>query len=159
MNDLAQMLSILQPYLVYMVAVTVSLCVLLLLWVWFLAAQLKQQQRALVKLHSEQQSTLATLNAVETAHKTITQSLYPLQDNAQTALDIIAELEGLIVNVRLEQDELIAQDPQVKLYQKAAKMIREGASIDDLMEACELPRAEAELMYNMQQSEVNEQNV
>jgi septal ring factor EnvC (AmiA/AmiB activator) len=143
-----------------MVMVAVFLSVLLVIWVWLLAAQLKQQQRALVKLHSEQQSTLATLNAVETAHKSIKLSLYPLQDNAQVALDKIAELESLIVNVRLEQDELIAQDPQVKLYQKAAKMIREGASLEELMEACDLPRAEAELMFSMQegvQGQVSEQ--
>ncbi|MED5526662.1 MAG: DUF2802 domain-containing protein [Pseudomonadota bacterium] len=47
------------------------------------------------------------------------------------------------------QDELKSVDPQSKLYSRAAKMVALGADIDELMRECELPRAEAELLFNL----------
>ena len=47
--------------------------------------------------------------------------------------------------------QLEQQEPEVKLYQRAAKLVEQGASVDDLMQACDLPRAEAELMLAMHQ--------
>ncbi len=45
--------------------------------------------------------------------------------------------------------QLEQQEPEIKLYQRAAKLVEQGASVDDLMQACDLPRAEAELMLAM----------
>lgn len=45
--------------------------------------------------------------------------------------------------------EVAEQDPASKFYQRAAKLVRQGASLEEVMEACELPRAEAELVFSL----------
>ena len=32
------------------------------------------------------------------------------------------------------------------LYQRAAELVKQGASIEEIMEACDIPRAEAEML-------------
>ncbi|EKE75393.1 DUF2802 domain-containing protein [Gallaecimonas xiamenensis] len=58
-------------------------------------------------------------------------------------------LAGDVERLQGTQDELKNVDPQSKLYSRAAKMVSLGADIDELMRECELPRAEAELLYNL----------
>ncbi len=38
------------------------------------------------------------------------------------------------------------QDPSLRLYQRAAELVKQGASIDEIIEACDIPRAEAEML-------------
>lgn len=54
----------------------------------------------------------------------------------------ISQIEG---SVR----ELQAEDPQVKLYRKAASMASQGASADDIAEECDLPLAEASVLVSL----------
>ena len=42
--------------------------------------------------------------------------------------------------------ELKLQDPSLRLYQRAADLVKQGASIDEIIEACDIPRAEAEML-------------
>jgi len=49
-----------------------------------------------------------------------------------------------------EQLQMIqSQAPENRLYTRAQKMVALGADVEELMEACELPRAEAELIFAM----------
>ncbi|WP_417359987.1 DUF2802 domain-containing protein [Gallaecimonas pentaromativorans] len=63
----------------------------------------------------------------------------------QRLLSLAADVERM----QGAQDELKSVDPQSKLYSRAAKMVALGADIDELMRECELPRAEAELLFNL----------
>ncbi|WP_414830166.1 DUF2802 domain-containing protein [Alteromonas sp. H39] len=45
--------------------------------------------------------------------------------------------------------EVKQQDPAMRLYQRAAEMAKSGASIDEIMQACDIPPAEAELLVSM----------
>ena len=47
------------------------------------------------------------------------------------------------------QQSIVEMDPTVKLYNKAAKLIEDGADLKDLVDECGLPRAEAELLMNI----------
>jgi hypothetical protein len=38
------------------------------------------------------------------------------------------------------------QDPSLRLYQRAADLVKQGASIEEIMDACDIPRAEAEML-------------
>ncbi|WP_341501671.1 DUF2802 domain-containing protein [Gallaecimonas sp. GXIMD4217] len=58
-------------------------------------------------------------------------------------------MAGEVEHLKGAQDELVHHDPQSKLYSRAAKMVALGADVDELMRECELPRAEAELLYNL----------
>ncbi|WKE66765.1 DUF2802 domain-containing protein [Gallaecimonas kandeliae] len=63
----------------------------------------------------------------------------------QRLLALAADVEHL----QGAQDELKSIDPEGKLYSRAAKMVALGADVEELMRECELPRAEAELLYNL----------
>ncbi|WP_421133923.1 DUF2802 domain-containing protein [Alteromonas sp. A079] len=38
------------------------------------------------------------------------------------------------------------QDPSLRLYQRAADLVKQGATIEEIMDACDIPRAEAEML-------------
>lgn len=46
-------------------------------------------------------------------------------------------------------DETHLQDPQAKLYSRAMKMVDLGADVEELIQECELPKAEAELLLRL----------
>ena len=61
----------------------------------------------------------------------------------------IQQLESLIRKVQENQQNIVAQAPEHRLYTRATKMVELGASIEELMAECELPQAEAELLLNL----------
>ncbi len=48
-----------------------------------------------------------------------------------------------------QQQKIDMFDPESKLYSRAMKMVQLGAPLEEVMRECELPRAEAELLYNL----------
>lgn len=48
-----------------------------------------------------------------------------------------------------QQQKVDMFDPDSKLYNRAMKMVQLGAPLEEVMRECELPRAEAELLYNL----------
>jgi hypothetical protein len=61
----------------------------------------------------------------------------------------IQHLESLVRKTQENQQNLVAQAPENRLYTRAVKMVQLGATIEELMAECELPRAEAELLLNL----------
>jgi predicted nucleic acid-binding Zn-ribbon protein len=51
-----------------------------------------------------------------------------------------------------KQQALELTDPDAKIYSRAMKMVQLGAGLDEIMQECELPRAEAELLFNLHQT-------
>jgi hypothetical protein len=66
--------------------------------------------------------------------------------------DIIALLNERIV-------ELEQEDTDSRLYSRASKMVQLGADINEVISECELPKAEAELMYSLQQKLAGKQQI
>ncbi len=52
------------------------------------------------------------------------------------------ELENQLRDVKL-------QDPSMRLYQRAAELVKQGATLEEVMEACDIPRAEAEMLITV----------
>ncbi|MFM2478308.1 DUF2802 domain-containing protein [Celerinatantimonas sp. MCCC 1A17872] len=61
----------------------------------------------------------------------------------------IADLESMVEQTMNRQNEIVTQDPDSKLYSRAVKMVELGADIEEVMRECELPRAEAQLLYTL----------
>lgn len=59
------------------------------------------------------------------------------------------EFEKQLAGLQGAVQEVADQDPESRFYQRAAKLVQQGASIEEIMEACELPRAEAELVVSL----------
>ena len=69
-------------------------------------------------------------------------SLKQLQEDVQQQLSALHE----------QQQALSLTDPDSKMYSRAMQMVQLGADLDEIMRECELPRAEAELLYNLHQA-------
>ena len=61
----------------------------------------------------------------------------------------LQKLDVIVRKTQENQINLVASAPENRLYTRATKMVELGASIDELMIDCELPRAEAELLFNL----------
>ncbi|EAS44572.1 DUF2802 domain-containing protein [Photobacterium profundum] len=66
---------------------------------------------------------------------------------SQKMADMAQQLEELSDR----QGEMAMQDPEGKLYSRASKMVELGADVNELMQECDLPKAEAELLLRLQQ--------
>ena len=62
----------------------------------------------------------------------------------------VAELTQLSQHFDDRLNELENTDVDSRLYSRANKLVQLGAGINELMEECELPKAEAELMMSLQ---------
>jgi uncharacterized protein YlxW (UPF0749 family) len=67
------------------------------------------------------------------------------------------KLNSEIKTLKLEVDKLMAQieeisqqDPAAKMYSKAHSLVASGASVDEIMDACDLPKAEVEVLVGFQ---------
>ena len=58
----------------------------------------------------------------------------------------LQELDEKQTDIENQLRELQLQDPSLRLYQRAADLVKQGASIEEIIEACDIPRAEAEML-------------
>ena len=64
----------------------------------------------------------------------------------------VRQLDNTLQDAIAKQEALLEQDPNSRLYVTAAKLIAAGADIEEVMRECELPRAEAELLFSLHKS-------
>ncbi|GAA5646571.1 MULTISPECIES: DUF2802 domain-containing protein [Vibrio] len=106
------------------------------------ADQHRQQQRALDK---EVQKANKQLLEVRSVVVGLGQRVSEQQDIIQHLNERISELENA--------------DNDARLYSRASKMVQLGADVNELIEECELPKAEAELMLSLQKKLAGKERV
>ena len=94
---------------------------------------LRQQNRALDKELTKASKQLLEVRSV----------VVGLGQRVSEQQDIISHLNERIMALENE-------DNDARLYSRATKMVQLGAGINELIEECELPKAEAELMMSLQ---------
>ncbi len=62
----------------------------------------------------------------------------------------VSDQQDIIKHLNDRLKELENADTDGRLYSRASKMVKLGADLDELIEECELPKAEAELMMSLQ---------
>ncbi|TKF22633.1 DUF2802 domain-containing protein [Vibrio genomosp. F6] len=62
----------------------------------------------------------------------------------------VTEQQDIIKHLNERVVELEHVDTDGRLYTRASKMVQLGASVNELIEECEIPKAEAELMMSLQ---------
>lgn len=60
----------------------------------------------------------------------------------------LKEISAIIDVVKSKQEDLQQLDPEVRLYSHAAKLVSSGATVEEIMRECELPRGEAEMLLS-----------
>ncbi|PSV13842.1 DUF2802 domain-containing protein [Photobacterium leiognathi] len=64
----------------------------------------------------------------------------------------LADMSHQLEVVEDRQTEIMMNDPEGRLYSRASKMVELGADVHELMNECDLPKAEAELLLRLQQT-------
>ncbi|MFL9595551.1 DUF2802 domain-containing protein [Aeromonas veronii] len=120
-----------------MVALGLSLVALVFAsYIWFKSKRSKQESEA----------SVATLQGqLESLRK----QMMELHTGAIGMGQRLLSVEGAMQQVNERQQELTMQDPERRLYSRAAKMVELGADLDEVMSECELPKAEAELLISL----------
>ena len=120
-----------------MVALGVSLIALVFAsYIWFKSKRSKQESEA----------SVATLQGqLESLRK----QMMELHSGSIGMGQRLQSVEGAMQQVNERQQELTMQDPERRLYSRAAKMVELGADLDEVMSECELPKAEAELLISL----------
>ncbi|WP_376870061.1 DUF2802 domain-containing protein [Aeromonas veronii] len=120
-----------------MVALGMSLIALAFAsYIWFKSKRSKQESEA----------SVATLQGqLESLRK----QMMELHTGAIGMGQRLQSVEVAMQQVNERQQELTMQDPERRLYSRAAKMVELGADLDEVMSECELPKAEAELLISL----------
>lgn len=107
---------------------------------------LRRQQQVLVERADEAEKTAAAL-ADEVRRIAHQQN----EDQARTVVVTkhLQAIEEQQIQLENQMREVKLQDPAMRLYQRAAEMAKSGASIEEIMQACDIPPAEAELLVSM----------
>ncbi|MCS3832759.1 DNA-binding FrmR family transcriptional regulator [Aeromonas veronii] len=123
--------------IIEMVALGLSLIALAFAsYIWFKSKRSKQESEA----------SVATLQGqLESLRK----QMMELHTGAIGMGQRLQSVEGAMQQVNERQQELTMQDPERRLYSRAAKMVELGADLDEVMSECELPKAEAELLISL----------
>ncbi|MEE2025094.1 DUF2802 domain-containing protein [Alkalimonas mucilaginosa] len=132
--------------------VALTLLVAWLLWRSFLLAAMQQTdvtdsllQQAPADEHEQQLSLLrAELAELRSGVIGVGQRVLDLESR-------LLEQQQLLAAQGEQLQALQLTEPESKIYSRAMKMVQLGADLEEIMRECELPRAEAELLYNLHQ--------
>jgi hypothetical protein len=108
-------------------------------------AQSLQHQLALEQLRL----LTAELEEIRAGLIGIGQRVIKLEQQQQLFSNQLAEVAENQAQIAEQQQKIDMFDPDSKLYNRAMKMVQLGAPLEEVMRECELPRAEAELLYNL----------
>lgn len=129
-----------------------------------LSLRLNKALELINSLYKNNEAHQTKLNAFEKLQKDSyeqnKQMLAVELDNAVSAFTVkitqahVSEIEALkfdIDKLMAQIDELSQQDPAAKMYAKAHSLVASGASLNEIMDACDLPKAEVEVLMGFQE--------
>ncbi|MDU0355676.1 DUF2802 domain-containing protein [Paraglaciecola aquimarina] len=99
-------------------------------------ARLLDSQSQQLAIHSQKISNFAN-------------ELHEVRTGSYATVSRLKDLTSQLEQLRDAQQNIVEQDPQSRFYNKGVKLISQGATVEDVMRECEMPLAEAELLYNL----------
>lgn len=133
------------PALTPIEMIIATLFVVLLFLIYFL----------FIRQKSEQQLNQQFRQDIELKQQTVLQQLSDEVKEVRVVqrdlMGKIDEVESAIAELAESQRKQAAEPAENRVYGRAAKMVSLGASLDEIMQECDLPRAEAELLMSMHQ--------
>ncbi len=132
-----------------LILLVVSFSVLLILMfilIFTLHARNSKKIQSLLTEHQklEQQSVLFKQHLMQ-----IEENLNELRAGNRGVSERVNTVAEQVKDIAERQEQIINSEPESRLYSKASKMAAQGASVEELMQDCELPKAEAELLVSL----------
>ena len=73
-----------------------------------------------------------------------------LRNQLSDQSDAVNQLTEQLRKLQSKVQEFEFNDPEIKLYQQAKKLVASGASVEEVMDSCQLTRAEVDLLYSLE---------
>jgi len=106
-------------------------------------------QSSLQHLGSQIQELSKNVDELDYNHNMTSEGMHEIRSGTMGVSNRVKELTVQVSQLADKIQELQLLDPETRLYSQANKMVVSGASVEELMEECSLPRAEAELLFSM----------
>ncbi|NVK57524.1 MAG: DUF2802 domain-containing protein [Alteromonadaceae bacterium] len=103
------------------------------------------------QLRTELSAQQHQLTAVKKQLQLFVSALEESQARSMVVAENTEQLKQSIAALQQQIKTLGEQDPDSRLYQRAAEMIQSGASADEVMHNCDIPFAEVQLLMNIHQ--------
>jgi cell division protein FtsB len=126
--------------LLSLIALIVSISCLILLIVLF--KRYKSQLETIVA-----QSNMLCVQSKKVTH--LSEEIHEIRSGNYGVISRVKDLVQQVDNLQSTQQNFVEQDSQSRFYSKGAKLISQGASLEDVMRECDMPAAEAELLFNL----------
>lgn len=108
-----------------------------------------QLQSALNKIEQTASSLMRGGSQAHSVHELITNDVKEVRSAGIAMGRRITLLEQKLEQLSDKQISMEDAAPERKIYSRAMRMVELGASLDEVIAECELPRAEAELLINL----------
>ncbi|WP_096618939.1 DUF2802 domain-containing protein [Candidatus Enterovibrio altilux] len=139
------MLNIVSYWLLLGISVVIGLIILLLL---------RREKKARVNLEVKFQAMELIYKNTRQQHESLIKQFNELRAGSIGMSQKLAELSQHFDDMVEKQNELEMRDLDGRLYSRASKMVELGADIHELMEECDLPKAEAELLFRIRKQKL-----
>ena len=126
--------------LLSLIALIVSIACLTLLIVLF--KRYKAQLETILA-----QSNMLSVQSKKVTH--LSEEIHEIRSGNYGVISRVKDLVQQVDNLQSTQQNFVEQDSQSRFYSKGAKLISQGASLEDVMRECDMPAAEAELLFNL----------
>ncbi|WP_299072661.1 DUF2802 domain-containing protein [uncultured Paraglaciecola sp.] len=128
------------PLLISLIALIVSFCSIAM------AALLFKRFNNQLDTNKSQDKSLSELMK---ANSSLSEELHEIRSGNYGVSRRVKALIEQVESLQTAQQNLVEQDPQSRFYSKGAKLISQGASLEEVMRECDMPAAEAELLFNL----------
>jgi hypothetical protein len=126
----------------------VVVAVLAVIIAWLMV---RRERKARQALEAKFAATELVLKNARHQHESLVKQFNELRAGTMGMSQKLADMANNLEQLADRQGEMAMQDPDGRLYSRASKMVELGADVNELMEECDLPKAEAELLLRLQQ--------
>lgn len=110
---------------------------------------LRREKKARQNLEAKFQAMELLYKNTRQQHESLSKQFNELRAGSIGMSQKLAELAQRFDELLEKQNELEMHDQDGRLYSRASKMVELGADLRELMEECDLPKAEAELLLSI----------
>lgn len=144
------MVVTLSHLILFVVPAVAILLVVFVVWHHRLQQQRFAEMQQEVLLHQQRTQLLQTeLDELRSGIMGLGQRVKSTQSDMASLHNALHAIAAEVNQLTEQQQKIDMFDPESKLYSRAMKMVQLGASLDEIIRECELPRAEAELLFNL----------
>jgi len=122
------------------------LLVAVIVWVW---SQFNKQQAQLTVLTAQLESVQQQKASLQTETEELRAGVIGVGQRVLVMQEQQQRLQHEFAELQAQHQAIALSDPESKIYSRAVKMVELGADLEEIIRECELPRAEAELLFNL----------